>query len=317
MRARSVLAGFAALASLGWCQPSDGWGQPANAWVLKKPAPETQVQKSTAQRGGVNPCSSDDPGFGTYDAWSRGLPTGQLIVPRRRPTKSVSFDVMFHFHGHEAARKEWVRVMDGPVLVGIDLGLGSGPYERYFAAPEAFEQLLTGVESVVARRLGLPRAHARRVGLSSWSAGYGAVGKILAQPLGKRRVDTVILLDGLHSGYSHSGGTLREEQLAPFVSFAQAAAARRRFMFVTHSSIIPPGYASTTETSNYLIAEVGGRPTPSRPRGTDPWGLDLISWFVRGGFHVRGYAGNAPADHCAQLGVYRDILRAHVRKRWK
>jgi hypothetical protein len=287
-------------------------------WVLEKPQAMTQVQKSVEERG-VNPCNTPDPGFGAYRAWSRSPSLGQMIVPRARALRGGQwFDVMIHFHGHEAARKEWVRVLGSPVLVGIDLGLGSGPYESQFAAPGEFERLLTSIEAGVAGALKVPNARARFVGLSAWSAGYGAVGRILSRPEHAARIDSVILLDGLHSGYSrHDGGTLNEAQLSPFADFAALAAQGRRFMFVSHSSIIPPGYASTTETANYLIASVGGRPVASRPRGSDPMGLDLIAWYRQRNFHVRGFAGNDKMDHCAHFGVYADVLRIHLRRRWR
>jgi murein DD-endopeptidase MepM/ murein hydrolase activator NlpD len=286
------------------------------SWVLAKPSAETQTQKTPEQRGGINPCLSPDPGFGIYDRWSRAPNLGQMIAPGRGGiTKSGSFDVMFHFHGHEPARKEWVRVMDGAVLVGIDLGIGSGPYAAAFGAPGAFEQLVHSVEAAMAKKHGLKQARARKIGLSSWSAGYGAVGEIISQPYGQRVVDVVILLDGLHSGYEADG--LNRAQLAPFVRYAREARDRRRFMFVSHSSIIPPGYASTTETANYLISELGGRPRRGGPRGSGPWGMDLISRYSAGNFHVRGYAGNDKMDHCAHIGLYRDVLKVHVRPRWK
>ena len=221
---------------------------------------------------------------------------------------------MFHFHGHEAARKEWVQVMHGAVLVGIDLGIGSGPYAAAFRSPDAFKRLVESVEVAMAKKHGRKSAHARKIGLSSWSAGYGAVGEIINQSYGRRVVDVVILLDGLHSGYGPI--TLDEQQLAPFVRFAQQAKARRKLMFVSHSSIIPPGYASTTETANYLISKLGGRPRKARPRGGDPMGLELISRYSSGNFHVRGYRGNDKMDHCAQLGLYGDVLKVHVRRRW-
>jgi hypothetical protein len=88
-------------------------------------------------------------------------------------------------------------------------------------------------------------------------------------------------------------------------------------MVVSHSSIIPPGYASTTETSNYLIHAFGGRPKPARPRPSDPLGLELRSRFDRKGFHVLGYSGNGTLDHCAHLGLLRDILQVHLTPRWK
>ena len=87
-------------------------------------------------------------------------------------------------------------------------------------------------------------------------------------------------------------------------------------MFVSHSSIIPPGYASTTETANYLISKLGGRPRKALPRRSDPMGLELISRYSRGNFHVCGYRGNDKMDHCAHIGLYRDVLKVHVSRRW-
>jgi hypothetical protein len=241
---------------------------------------------------------------------------GQMIMPKKGGiNKAGQFDVMFHFHGHEPVRKEWVRVMDGAVLVGIDLGIGSGPYESTFRNPGVFQNLLRSVEAEVAKKTGNSAARARKVGLSGWSAGYGAVGEILRAQSGMQRVDTVILLDGLHCGYT--GKTLNAIQLEPFVSFARQAAQGNKFMFVSHSSIIPPGYASTTETANYLIEQLRGRPQVVKPRPSDPMGLDLISRYDRGGFHVRGFKGNDKMDHCAHIGLLRDVLRVHVMTRWQ
>ncbi len=287
-----------------------------NDWVTAKPDSNTQTQKSSKNRGGVNPCLTKDPGFGVYDRWSRAPSLGQMIVPQRGGvTRRGSFDVMLHFHGHEAMRKEWVKVMRGPVLVGIDLGLGSGPYASAFGSPDTFKKLLASVEKAVAEKTGKKSARVRKVGVSAWSAGYGAVGQILSQPLGRSKVDTVVLLDGLHSGYS--GKTLNEAQMKPFLDYAREARRGRKFMFVSHSSIIPHGYASTTETANWLIWKLGGKPRRTRPRGSDPMGLDLISRYTRGHFHVRGYAGNDKMDHCAHLGLMKDVLKVHIRPRWR
>ncbi|MBI3201445.1 MAG: hypothetical protein HYZ29_07875 [Myxococcales bacterium] len=287
--------------------------KPAN-WVIEKPSADTQTQKTADERG-INPCNTPDKGWGVYDKWSRAPSMGQMISPGKGGiAANGGFDVMFHFHGHEPVRKEWTQVMDGAVLVGIDLGIGSGPYASAFSSPEAFKKLVDSVEKAMAEKTGKKNAHVRHVGLSSWSAGYGAVGEILQQPLGKKLVDTVILLDGLHSGYN--GESLNELQLRPFADFAKEASARHKLMFVSHSSIIPPGYASTTETAKFLIEKVGGKPKKTKPRGADPMGLDLNARFSKGSFHVRGYNGNDKMDHCAHIGLLRDVLKVHVKSRW-
>jgi hypothetical protein len=97
------------------------------------------------------------------------------------------------------------------------------------------------------------------------------------------------------------------------VAFAKRAAARKTFMFVSHSSVDTDGFASTTETMHYLANELGGRPL--RVTGEDPLGLRLIELFNRGDFHLRGYAGGGKRDHCAHLGLYPDVARA-LAKRW-
>lgn len=289
-------------------------GASSKSWVTAKPDASTQTQKSPAERGGINPCMSPDPGWGVYDRWSRAPSMGQMISPQRGGLSGGRFDVMFHFHGHEPIRKEWVKVERGAVLVGIDLGIGSGPYEASFRDPGAFPALLASVERAMAEKHGLKTARARKIGLSAWSAGYGAVGEILRHPRWAARVDAVVLLDGLHAGYERD--SLRAAQLSPFVDFARRAREGQKLMFVSHSSIIPPGYASTTETANYLIHQLGGRPASARPRGGDPWGLELISRYDRGGFHVRGFRGNAKMDHCAHIGLYKDVLKVYIVPRW-
>lgn len=288
-------------------------GKTAPEWVTAKPPRATQHQKSPAERG-INPCMTRDPGFGAYTGWDRSPTIGQMILPRNLRLRNGRFDLMVHFHGHEAARKEWVQAIDGAVLVGIDLGTGSGPYRNKFESPAQFRQLVASVERRVAEQSGHPHAKVGHLGLSAWSAGYGAVARVLDSPAA-RSVDTVVLLDGLHTGYEQPG-VLNGLKLAPFVDFARRAARGQTLMFVSHSSIVPPGYASTTETANYLVWGVGGQPALATARDSDPMGLELISRYSRGDFHVRGFSGNGTLDHCAQLGLYRDVLSVHVAPRW-
>ncbi len=268
------------------------------------------------RRGGIHPCMTPDPGFGAYDTWSRAPSIGQMIAPKTGGVrKDGGFDVIVHFHGHEPIRKEFVKTATGVVLVGIDLGIGSGAYQNAFAVPGVWDKLVKSVETEMARRSGNPKAHARKIGLSAWSAGYGAVDSILRQTGGKN-IDAVILLDGLHTGYDNVvQHTLKVPQIEPFVTYAKRAAAGKAFMFVSHSSIIPPGYASTTETTSYLITQVGGKPV--KVKKEDVLGLDMIRKYDKGNFHVRGYTGDDKPDHCAHIGLIAGVMKAHILPRWK
>ena len=316
----SISAAFgllsAAPASADEPSPYDGPTKPAAQVDAPSdaPAPKPVAKK---RRGGINPCMTPDPGFGIYDPWSgSGMSMGQVLMPHQGGiSKSGQFDVIFHFHGHEPIRKEFVKTAKGIVLVGIDLGIGSGAYQAPFSSPATFTNLLASVEAAVARHAGRPSAKIRKIALSSWSAGYGATEQILRQPAGKK-VDAVILLDSLHAGYTdEQSHTLKGDQLTPFVDFARRAAKKQTFMFLSHSSIIPPGYASTTEVADYVVGKLGSKPKKAQRR--DVLGLDMIQRFDRGNLHVRGYTGDDKPDHCAHIGLMADIVRSHLEPRWK
>lgn len=264
--------------------------------------------------GGINPCMTPDPGFGIYDEWSRKVSMGQLLAPQKGGVSpSGAFDLIVHFHGHEALRKEFVKSADGIILVAIDLGIGSGAYSSAFASRTTFEHLLETVTREMARRSGRPNAKIRRLALSSWSAGYGAVQQILIQPAGKA-VDAVILLDSLHAGYLDGAHKVSPAGLDPFVAFAREAARGKKFMFQSYSSIIPPGYASTREVAHFIIGQLGGRLRTAQRK--DVLGLAMDERFDQGNYHVRGYLGDDKPDHCAHLGLIKDIVRAHLNRRW-
>lgn len=279
-------------------------------------APARPAKPPKKRRGGIHPCMTPDPGFGAYAGWSRAVSMGQMIAPKSGGVrKDGGFDLIIHFHGHEPVRKEFVKTSNGVVLVGIDLGIGSGAYQNGFASPQTFTKLVASVEAEMAKRSGNPKAHVRKLGLSAWSAGYGAIDQILRQTGGKN-VDAVILLDSLHAGYENEHQkTLKTVQLDPFVAFAKRAATGKTFMFMSHSSIIPPGYASTTEVASYVVQKVGGK--PAKAKREDVLGLDMIRKYDKSGFHVRGYDGDDKPDHCAHLGLMAGIMKTHILPRWK
>jgi len=225
------------------------------------------------------------------------------------------YDVLIHFHGAPAVLESAFEKseIDG-VLVIYNWGIGSGAYEDPFAAPGTFSQLMQSI-SLGVRELCPGAAAPKRVALSAWSAGYGAVARILDR--NSDRIDAVLLSDGLHCGFV---GNERERQInpaamAPFELFADLAVADKRLFAITHSSI-PTPYASTTETSSYLLdAEGVPRIQVSMP-GPRP-DMELISRADRGAFHVRGFAGQDKPAHANQLYSVGDLLLPYLKERWR
>lgn len=227
------------------------------------------------------------------------------------------YDVLIHFHGappvlETAFEKSGIN----GVLVIYNWGIGSGAYEDPFAAPGTFSQLMTSITNGV-RELCPTAAEPKRIGLSAWSAGYGAVWRILDRSADAAKIDSVLLSDGLHCGFV---GNERERQinpalLAPFELFADQAVQDKRLFAITHSSI-PTPYASTTETSSYLLdAEGVPRIQVSMP-GPRP-DMELISRADKGSFHVRGFAGQDKPAHANQLYSFGDLLLPYLAERWR
>jgi hypothetical protein len=297
-----------------------GVKRPSMLWVVIPCAlctpPAAAQQKPTPPSVAADACNTPDPGFGHYHPWDHGLGIGHALVPQSGGiTADGGFDLVVHFHGHEAARKELVHSGAAIVLVGVDLGTSSQPYSDGFAAERTFTDLLRGVETLVAKKRGLARAHVRRIGLSSWSAGFGAIGQILRQPVGKK-VDTVILLDSLYAGYADadSKGPL-PTHVEPFLKFAENASRGVTQTFQSYSQVKTQGYASTAMVSKYMVDKIGGRLAKVKLTGRS--GMVLSERFDQKGYHVRGFDGEDKLDHCAHLGLLRDVVKQYLLPRWK
>jgi hypothetical protein len=276
------------------------------AWVTARPEARFRAEKTIEARGGVDPCDAPDPGFAGFSRW-KPLGGGALhLVPEKGGIDAEGrFDLMLEFHGHDLARKGFVAAA-APIVLGA-MSSATG-YRSRFAGPDGLDHLVLAVEVALSEGRE-PPAKARRVALAAWSGGYEAVAALLEHDAD--RVDSVVLLDGLHA--SRTPETM-ELQLAPFVAFAKRAARGETFMMVTHSSVDTDQFASTTETARWLIRALGG--APLEVRRDDPLGLELVYAFSQGNFHVRGYAGGEKPDHCAQLALMKDATLA-IARRWK
>jgi hypothetical protein len=189
----------------------------------------------------------------------------------------------------------------------VFVALSDANYRGRLSGDGALDHLLSAIETQLTKDGDGGAVKARRIALTSWSGGYEGVRAVLERSAA--RIDSVVLLDGLHCSTDVDKRALG---LAPFIEFAKRAAGGDAFMLVTHSSIEPGIYASTTETANFLIHAVGGRPLAVER--DDALGLELISAFSQGNFHVRGYAGGDKPDHCAHLALMEDATLAIGRR---
>lgn len=239
---------------------------------------------------------------------------GALFVPSSFHSADGAFDLLVHFNGNAELVAESVAAagLDALVLV-VNLGVGSGVYEARYSVPAMLDYDLERVVAV-ARARGLENPHLRRLAFSAWSAGYGALVRLLVSEEVFRRATAVLLCDAMHAGFSDKRSRAVDmDRIDPFVRFAREASLGKKLFVMTHSEVGEFRYATTTETSDALLAALGifrARKTdwPERPTlplsravmTTESW-LEQRSEARRGELHVAGYKGFREDDHIAHL----------------
>jgi hypothetical protein len=208
------------------------------------------------------------------------LELGTLFLPAKLKFKTT-LPLFVHFHGGD-----WL-----PEVAAAKDGRRAG--------------LIQEIETRMATRVG-------PLVLTSWSAGAGAIREILKSPESYSRVAAILIIDGMHTGYVDGKPGPQESQieidkLEVFVRFAKDAVAGRKQMIVTHSEIFPGTFASTTETADYLVSQLGLRRHAVLRWG--PMQTQQLSEARTGNFLLIGYAGNSAPDHVDQLHSLPEYLK--------
>lgn len=235
------------------------------------------------------------------------LSTGTLFIPAKLQHKK-RLPLFVHFHG-AAWVAEIAAARSGRfAVISVQTGSGSSTYAKQFSDHALFDAMLSEATQKTGIAFG-------PISLTAWSAGHGAIREILAVPEYYARVQKVLLLDGLHTGYVNGKPGPLESELEPdhldiFLKFARDAVAGRKTMIVTHSEIFPGTFASTTETADWLLAQLGLRRRAILRRG--PSKTQQLSEVRAGKFLLMGYAGNSAPDHIDEfhgLPNYLKLLR--------
>jgi hypothetical protein len=264
-----------------------------------------------------------------FDKW-RGLSFGTYLAPKADfIAADGGVDVVFHFHAGQMAERQMKESGVNAVFVSCGYGIGSGAYADALANPARFGRMLDELVKNLETQTGKSGVHVRRLALASWSAGFAAVSKILAVDRYYAMVDTVILNDSLHSQYkdpnpktaSQGADRVDVRMMRAFVRFAKDAAAGKKTMAITHSSIVPPDYASSSEATQALLTAIE---VPSTVLDVDaqvaaPSWRSMTLWkrADTGNLHVRGFRGRGPKDHFEHLYLIGEVLRSWVAPRWK
>jgi hypothetical protein len=238
-----------------------------------------------------------------------------ISVPANWTPHGDEVPVWLHLHGAPAVMETNFATIGAPgPLVNITLPGLSKVYADHFAESKVFTDLMRDVETELHREFPGTAFQLGRLTVSSFSAGFGGVRQLLRQPTAFDRIATLVMADSIYCGYTGDIADKRvdPELMAGFLRFARLASEGKKRLVISHSRQIPEGYASTTETADYLIRALSGERTAvGAASETWPAGLRLLSRFSSGQFEVLGFDGEAPEDHMRHLrGIGAFLQRA-------
>lgn len=232
------------------------------------------------------------------------LRIGRAVVslPTHWTKVGPEIPVWLHLHGAPGTVETNFAGFGAPgVLINVTLPGLSKVYADHFAEPHVLRELLRDTEAALRRESAAQAWTLGRLTVSSFSAGFGGVRQLLREPVAFERIAVLVMADSIYCGYA---GEVAEKRVDPqlmegFLRFAQLAAEGRRRLLITHTEQVPEGYASTTATADYLIAELAGK----RVAEEKAWSpaLRQRSRFSRGGVEIIGFEGARPEDHMQHL----------------
>jgi hypothetical protein len=225
--------------------------------------------------------------------------TGYTLFVPANFQPSAQIDLMVHFHGSGsvyAANDQYAKL--NALSVTINLGALSSSYQMPFASDTSLFQKV--LDDALAKARSLPaipdNATWRKVGVTSFSAGYGAVREILKQPAYYGRIDAMVLADTVYASFTSSADhTPLDSQMVDFRRYAQDAVAGTKTLVMSHSQVLTYSYCNTIETADDVMAFAGVAPAAVNLSGLG--GLHFYRAAAKGNFMVYGATGATGDDH--------------------
>jgi hypothetical protein len=229
-----------------------------------------------------------------------------------------TYDAVIHFHGIPQALSPAIRESGlSAVVLVIEGGVRTDDYQRAFGISGTLFRLLSALRLQVSTIAGGREVRERRVAVSAWSAGSGAIVPMLKRPKEFDRLDAVVLADGLHASFvDPRRRAIGDAQLEPIRAFAAEALDGKRFFGLTHTAIQTPNFGSTTETATRLLEMLELSPVHVLDPLEGEAGPRATSRTERGAFFVLGFSGEDRRAHAEQQWALGRTLWNRLAKYW-
>ena len=230
------------------------------------------------------------------------IANGSMVVCRKSASSNAN-SILIHFHGDvETVGQPLLRSrFDGTLAVVNFPGLSSAYAKPLADDPQLIDQILNQAWDTAHGVGDNPVGHSwKRISVSSFSAGYGAIRELLKSDRNVKRISAIVTADSIYAGHEKSSEDRRvdAEHMQGFLKFARLATAGEKRFVLSHSAQ-PTPYASTTETADYLLRSLM---IPREPNATiQRDGFHQSTRGAQGRFVVLGFEGKSGKDHMHHL----------------
>jgi hypothetical protein len=231
----------------------------------------------------------------------------KVFIPSTyQPRPGNVADLLVHFHGDPQTVWNNAKYAElNTIVLTVNYSGLSSVYTTPFSNASLFQSILDEALAKVRQQADIPDTlQWDRLGVSSFSAGYGAVREILKSASYRNQIDALLAADSLYATTAGDGTPL-DSQMADYKTFATLAKNGQKTFLFTHSQVPTPGYESTGETGDELLQHLGLTATPANANG-----LGTLHFYRRaesGNFKLWGASGadgDAHLEHLRYIGEF-------------
>jgi len=242
---------------------------------------------------------------------SMSAPEWKIFIPSTYQSRGNVADLLVHFHGDPQTywnNAKYAKL--NTVIVTVNYSGLSSAYSTPFSNTSLFGTLMNEALAKVRAEPDIPDTLTwDKLGVSSFSAGYGAVREILKQPTYRNEIDSLLAADSLYATTAGDGTPL-DSQMADYKTFATAAKNGTKTFIYSHSQVVtntgPSGYESTYECADELMQHLAITPTAVNSNGLGT--LNFYRTAQTGNFKLWGATGSDGDSHLEHLRYIGEFL---------
>jgi hypothetical protein len=232
---------------------------------------------------------------------SMSNPAWKIFIPSTYQQRAGNVaDLLVHFHGDPQTVWNNAKYAElNTVIVTVNYSGLSSAYSTPFSNAALFQALLDEALAKVRAVSDIPDTlQWDKLGVSSFSAGYGAVREILKSATYRNNIDVLLAADSLYATTAGDGTPL-DSQMVDYKTFASLAKNGTKTFLFSHSLVPTFTYESTQETGDELLQHLGISASAINTNGLGT--LHFYRHAKSGNFELWGATGSDGDAHLAHL----------------